>query len=94
MSENNKEREILMVMRKVISSVIREITPEAGMRHPLSEKTIQDVRMCLGLITARERELAEEAGVQMERPYYIDEQPKAKVVSMQRIGRPNEEDKA
>jgi len=93
MSENNKEREILMVMRKVISSVIREITPEAGMRHPLSEKTIQDVRMCLGLITARERELAEEAGVQMERPYYIDEQPKAKVVSMQSIGRPNKEEK-
>ena len=93
MSENNKEREVLMVMRKVMSSVIREITPEPGMRHPLSEQTIQDVRMCLGLITARERELAEEAGVQMERPYFTDEPSKAKVVSMQSIGRPSKEDK-
>jgi len=49
--------------------------------------------MCLGLITARERELAEEDGVQMERPYFADEPPKAKVVSMQSIGRPNKEAK-
>ena len=95
MSEHDKEREILMAMRKVLGSVIREITPEPGMRHPLSEQTIQDVRMCLGLITARERELAESAGVAQERPYFTDQPPKAKVVPMsglRRSPRDTEED--
>ncbi|HHH39524.1 MAG TPA: segregation and condensation protein A [Sedimenticola sp.] len=87
MSEENKERQILMVMRKVLGSVIREITPEPGMRHPLSEGTIQDVKMCFGLIAAREKELADAAGVQQERPYFTDEPPSAKVVPMDSIGR-------
>ena len=92
MTESNKEREILMVMRKVLGGVIRELTPEPGMRHPLSDKTIEDVRMCLGLITARERELADEAGVAQERPYFVDEAPKAKVVPMSGIGRSQRSD--
>jgi hypothetical protein len=87
MSEENKEREILMVMRKVLASVIREITPEPGMRHPLSEGTIQDVRMCLGLIAARERELADLLGISQERPYFTDEPPATNVVPMSSIGR-------
>ena len=87
MSEQNKEREILVVMRKVLGAVIRDITPAPGTRHPLSDKTIEDVRMCLGLISARERELADQQGVAMERPYYADDKPTAKVVPMSGIGR-------
>ncbi|MCB1858295.1 MAG: segregation and condensation protein A [Gammaproteobacteria bacterium] len=97
MSQSEKERKILMVMRQVLGSIIREITPEPGMRHPLSEKTIGDVRACLGLITARERELADAAGaVGVERPYFSDQEPSAKVVPMRNIGRrgKNEPDKA
>ncbi len=82
MTEESKEREIMMVMRKVLSAIIKDITPEPGMRHPLSNQTIEDVRMCLGLITARERELADAAGVAMERPHFTDEPPVAKVVPM------------
>ena len=93
MSDENKERQILMVMRKVLGSVIREITPEPGMRHPLSDKTVQDVRMCLGLITARERELADEAGEVSERPYYVDDPNQPKVVSVESIGRPDKNGK-
>ncbi len=82
MSDSSKEREVLMVMRKVLTSVIRDITPEPGMPYPLTKETVEDVRMCLGLITARERELADAAGAVVEKPYYADERPKAEVVSM------------
>jgi len=80
---SNKEREILMVMRKVLAAIIKDTTPpHKGIKHPLSEKTIEEVRMCLGLISARERELAAEAGVAPERPYYTDEPPEATLVSL------------
>ena len=87
--ESKKEREILMVMRKVLSTIVRELTPEhKSLRHPLSEQTVQDIRQCLGLITAREKELADEAGRTVEeRPYYVDEPPKTKVVPITNIGK-------
>jgi hypothetical protein len=90
MSESsNKEREIMMVMRKVLTSIVREVTPEhKSLRHPLSDQTIQDIRQCLGLITAREKELADAAGRTIqERPYYVDEPPKSKVVPLSSIGK-------
>ena len=60
MSESSKEREILMVMRKVLANIIKDTTPEhRSMRHPLSDETIQQIRQCLGLICSRERELAD-----------------------------------
>ncbi len=51
----SKERDILMVMRKVLTAVIREITPAPGSPAPLSEQTTMDVRECLKLISVRER---------------------------------------
>jgi hypothetical protein len=85
----SKEREIMMVMRKVLTSVVREVTPEhKGLRHPLSEQTIQDIRSCLGLITAREKELADAEGRSAEeRPYFIDEPQQTKVVPISGIGK-------
>jgi hypothetical protein len=90
MAEQNssKEREILMVMRKVLASVIKDTTPaHRDMKHPLSGNTIEDVRMCLGLITARERELADEAGVPMEKPYFSDDVQAVKTVSINSLKR-------
>ena len=69
-------------MRKVLASIIKDTKPASGMKHPLSDRTIHDVRMCLGLISTRERELAEEAGVAQERPYFADDKPSAEVVPM------------
>ena len=89
MSDNSKEREILMVMRKVLASIVKDTTPPPGTLHPLTDKTIEDIRMCFGLIAARERELADEAGVAMERPYFADEKPSASVVSINKIGKLN-----
>ncbi len=92
---SSQEREILMVMRKVLAAIIKDTTPpHKGIKHPLSEKTIEDVRMCLGLISARERELAEQAGAAPERPYYTDEAPAATVVALSNLRkrqRPDEE---
>lgn len=87
MSSQSKEQQILVVMRKVLASVIKDTTPPPGARHTLSDATIQDIRNCLGLISARERELADEQGLAQERPYYPDEKPSASVVPMSRIGK-------
>jgi hypothetical protein len=90
-AESSKEREILKVMRKVLASIIKDVTPpHRGIKHPLSESTIEDVRMCLGLISARERELADAAGVAQERPYYTDEPPSASVVSLSSVKKPDQ----
>jgi hypothetical protein len=79
----------MMVMRKLLTTIVREVTPEhKSLRHPLSEQTIQDIRACLGLITAREKELADDAGrTAQERPYYVDEPTTTKVVPITNIGK-------
>ena len=70
----NKEQQVMVTMRKVLSAIIRDTTPAAGHPHPLTAETIQDVRLALGLITARERELAEEQGfINTAKPRYADE---------------------
>lgn len=85
---HSKEREILVIMRKVLAQVVKDTTPPSrAMKHPLSDQTIQDIRGCLGLISSRERELAEQAGVAMEKPYFTDEKPSAEVVSIGSIKR-------
>lgn len=87
--ESTKERQILQVMRKVLSTIVRELTPEhRSLKHPLTDETIEDIRMCLGLITAREKELADAAGrTAGERPYYTDQPRPSTVVPMTKIGK-------
>jgi hypothetical protein len=83
----------MMVMRKLLTTIVREVTPESkSLKHPLSERTIQDIRHCLGLITAREKELADEAGrTAQERPYFVDEPTQTKVVPISHIGKAGKE---
>ena len=79
---SKKERQILLVMRKVLANIIKDTTPDhRSMKHPLSDPTIQQIRECLGLISLRERELADDAGVLMEKPYFTDEKPATEVIS-------------
>ncbi len=85
--DSQKEREILVVMRKVLANVIKDTTPEfKTMKHPLSGNTIEDIKLCLTLIAARERELAVAAGVAESRPYFSDEKVKAEVIPISEIG--------
>ena len=51
------EHRILIQVRQVLASVVRDVTPPPGMRNPLSASTIEDIRGCFSLIAAREREL-------------------------------------
>ncbi len=89
----SKDQQILVVMRKVLSAIVRETTPQPGMRHPLSEGTIEDIRQCFGLISAREKELADEAGIENKmRPRYVDEPETNKVVSISKIGKMNKQE--
>ena len=82
-NETSKEQRILLVMRKLLGSIVRETTPSPGMKHSLSEHTREDIRMCFGLISARERELAEKTGINLEmRPRYGDQPSSSTVVPM------------
>lgn len=92
--ETSKEARILRVMKHVLTSVAKETATQPGMRHPLSEQTIQEMRMCLVLISEREQELAAEAGhPAQERPRFRDRPAPAAevVVPIDRIGRPKKD---
>ncbi|WP_295879663.1 segregation and condensation protein A [uncultured Thiohalocapsa sp.] len=80
MPELSQEQQILVAMRKTLAAIIKDVTPPPGMKHPLSDNTIQDVRQCLALISAREKALADAEGRGGERPYYADEPPSTTVV--------------
>ena len=65
------------------------------MRHPLNEQTIKDIRDCFGLISARERELSEQAGIKnIDRPRYVDDPKTSTVIEFKppNKNKPNEED--
>jgi hypothetical protein len=79
--ELSKEHRILITLRKVLSSVARETTPPPGMQHPLSAKTIEDIKNCFVLIAAREKELNEKHGHDTSaRPRFADEPKTSHVV--------------
>ena len=73
-SEAAMETRILQAVKLTLANVIKDTATPHGMRHPLSDGTIQDLRQCLALISARERELAQAAGkAAADRPRYADE---------------------
>lgn len=68
------EERILQAVKLTLANVVRDTATPQGMRHPLSDATIEDLRQCLALISARERELAAAAGRPPPgRPRYSDE---------------------
>ncbi|MEE9328179.1 MAG: segregation and condensation protein A [Cocleimonas sp.] len=79
-----KEKRILMAMRKTLGNVVKDVTPSSSaLKSPLTASTIEDIKMCFGLIAAREQEIAKEAGVELkQRPQYVDEPTKTNVVSL------------
>lgn len=85
--DSSKEERILKMMKKVLTDVAKDTHAKPGFRHPLSESTVDGIRECLGLIAARERELAEAAGRPMNmRPRFIDEPKKTVVVPISSLG--------
>ena len=78
---DQRELALLVNMRKTLSAVIRDTTPPAGMQHPLTSGTIDEIRKCLGAITEREREIRQRDGTDPGlRPRFIDEPRTSQVV--------------
>jgi hypothetical protein len=93
-TELSKEEQILRMVKKVLTDVAKDTHVKPGLRHPLSDNTILGIRECLTLITAREQELAKEAGRESKmRPRFIDEPQDTVVVSLDKLKRPNSEPK-
>lgn len=71
----------MRAMRKTLTSVVRDVAPRDGVPSPLAPDTVENIRMCLGLIAAREAELAEALGLARdERPRYADDPALAQTV--------------
>lgn len=77
-----KEKEILRAVRKTLAQVVVDVTPEnSALRSPLKPETIEDIRMCFGLVSAREREIMESMKrVNHDRPRFIDEPSQSNVL--------------
>lgn len=88
MSENEltTEQRILRMVKRVLTDVARETHVRPGRTHPLSEHTIIGIRDCLALISARENEMAEDAGKPSQmRPRFVDEPKTVHTVSLESI---------
>lgn len=89
-SEFSKEEKILSAVKRVLTEVIKDTATQPGLKHPLSENTINGLRDCLLLISQREQELADASGRAMDkRPRFIDE-PREQgdvVVPINKIGK-------
>lgn len=91
--ELTKEERILRVMKRVLTDVAKDTYTRPGHRHPLSEETVNGIRNCLTLITARETELNTAAGRSMDaRPRFVDE-PQSSVVVQLNIPDPRDKGK-
>lgn len=93
-SEHSMEERILAAVKLTLANVIKDTATPHGMRHPLSDGTIQDLRQCLALISARERELAQAAGEPTGgKPRYADEPARGDTVVHFHKKKPSGEEK-
>ena len=78
----NKEEVILRAVKKILTRVVKDTATPPELKHPLTDDTILAIRDCLGLISTREQELAQETGREMNmRPKFTDEpEPQGEVV--------------
>lgn len=84
----SQEERILRMIKRVLTDVAKDTSTPPGMKHPLSEQTVQNIRECLALVAARERELSEAAGrSQNARPEFIDEPKKTQVLTFHKPGK-------
>ena len=73
-----KEKTILRALRKTLAQVVVDVTPDSSaLKSPLQPQTIEDIRMCFGLISAREREIMDQMQrTNNDKPHFIDEPEK------------------
>lgn len=79
-----QEQRILRMCKRVLTDIAKDTVTPPGMKHPLSEHTIQGIRDCLQLIASRETEiLAEQGKASTSKPYFTDQPQKNVVVNLQ-----------
>lgn len=87
----NQEERILRMMKRVLTDVAKDTHSAPGVKHALTPPTVEGIRECLALITAREAELANDAGrAQADRPHFVDEPKRTQVVQLHPIKRNND----
>ncbi len=64
-------------MRKTLGSIVKDATPLGGQPHPLTDSTIEEIKVCYTLISERETELAEKLGDHAKLHYADGEQPRS-----------------
>ncbi len=80
----SKEQRILSIVKKTLTDVAKDTYTPAELRHPLSEQTINSIRECLSLISARETELLSAKGeTATSKPRFIDEPQDNVVVKLE-----------
>lgn len=84
------ESRILSMVKKVLTNIAKDTHTPPGMRHPLSDSTINDMRACLDLIVSREAELSgqTDGNVSTRKPRFTDE-PSDHVVVQLDTSKPN-----
>lgn len=83
----SKEQRILAIVKKTLTEVAKDTYTPPDLRHPLSEQTINSIRECLSLISARETELSSEEGqISTSKPRFIDEPQDTVVVKLEPSG--------
>ena len=76
------EHRILIQVRQVLASVVRDVTPPPGMQSPLSPSTIEDIRGSFALISARERELGGKKNPDL--PVFSDDRATTRIVDFKK----------
>ena len=80
------EQRLMRMMRKTLTSIVRDTAPRDGNPSPLSEATIMNIKDCLMVISSRETELAKLTGRTLEdRPHFTDETPTSHAVKISSI---------
>ena len=80
------EQRLMRMMRKTLTSIVRDTAPRNGHPSPLSEATVLGIKDCLMVISSRETELSELTGRTLdERPRFTDETPNTHAVKISSI---------
>lgn len=82
--EMSVEQRILRAMRKTLASVVRDSTPRPGTSGFLSDETVNQIKACFELISARERELGDALGLSQSKPVYPDQPQSSQPVQITR----------
>lgn len=82
------EQRLMRMMRKTLTSVVRDTAPKNGHPSPLSQESQLNIRDCLVIISNRETELARITGHSLdEKPQFADEPKTAHTVKISGIGK-------